>query len=324
MFKKPLFWVGLGAVSVLAIMYATPSKADWLTLNSDVNATNFVLADQCSATLISLKYKLVLTANHCIDNYIDTQELDETEPNGEVKKVKREIRRDMALKQNSYQGFRNVGETTYQGVIVAHKRTNDLALLQIRADSIPQNVYSHVLPEGKSVVRGETAYAVGNPLMFDANVSRGIISSTTRMLRVSWADDHEVPFLQSDAAINPGSSGGSLTNGDGELIGVTDASIPGYAGMGLAIPYTVVRDFLKANCYEDVYNAKAQDHDACVKDKRDEENKRREKAGDPPLKGDEMPFSTGDGNVPNPIMDEIRKLMTPRPTKDIAPMDLKN
>jgi hypothetical protein len=114
------------------------------------------------------------------------------------------------------------------------------------------------------------------------------------MFKTPWADDAEVPFIQTDAAVNPGNSGGALYNAQGELIGVTAASFTGYAGLGLAIPYTLVQKFLTENCYEDVWNSKAaDDHDACEKKKLDERNAVRAKAGLPPLKDEEKPDSLG-------------------------------
>ena len=269
-----------------------PASAEWKDKNAQINATNFILMGGwsnsdpiCSATLISLKYKLVLTAHHCIDGFIDTKELDETAPDGTVKKVKREVLRDVTLAQKSYQGYRLVGDASYQSTIVAHERKVDMTLLQLRADSIPQTIYSHVLPLGKRVERGDKVWVVGNPLgLLDATLTNGIISSTTRMMRTPWADDSEVPFLQTDAAINGGNSGGALYNDDGELIGIPDAGWKGANNLALTLTPESIQDFLKAHCYEDVYKDGAVTHDACVAQKKDDENKRREKAGLPPLK----------------------------------------
>jgi V8-like Glu-specific endopeptidase len=287
--------LGFAAAIFSALILPRTALAEWKDMNADVNATNFIVNDDCTGTLISLKYRLVLTANHCIDEFVSIEEKDETGADGEVEKVKREVFKDVPLSQKSYQGFRNVGSSNYLSVIAAHKKTFDLALLQIRAEAIPQTVWSHVLPEGKTVTRGDRVFAVGNPLGLDATITSGIISSTTRMIKVSWNDGADLPFFQTDAAINPGSSGGALYNDDGELIGVPAAGARGATGVGLAIPYTLIQEFLSDNCYEDVWSVKpeAKTHDQCLADRRDLENKRREKAGLPPLKDAAPQSSSG-------------------------------
>lgn len=261
-----------------------PVQHGWPHMDSDITATNFVVADQCSGTLISLKYKLVLTNNHCLEGYIDKVEKDETSPSGKVEKITREVFKDMELKQKIYKDFELAGSASLQAKIVAHVIKYDLALLQIKADTIPQTVYSHVLPKEEVVQRGDPVFVVGNPYMLDANLTRGIISSTNRILH--WEeDDEDVPYYGVDAAINPGNSGGALYNADGQLIGVPGATIRNATGLGFAIPVTLIRKFLTENCYEDVWNAKAEkDHAACKKDKLDEQNKVREKAGLPAIK----------------------------------------
>ncbi len=270
------------------LMAGFPAQAEWKDKNTQINQTNFIVMEHgspmCSATLISLKYKLLITANHCLGSFIDTKEMEETNSEGMVKKVKREVLDDVTVTQKAYQGFRLVGDASYQAVIVAHQAKVDMGLLQLRADTIPQTVYSHV-PEKKNPERGDRVYVVGNPLgMLDATLTAGIVSSTTRMMKPSWADEAEVPFLQVDASINGGNSGGALYNDEGELIGIPDAGFRGANGLGLTLTAGSIRDFLKAHCYEDVYKDGAITHDACVAEKKDAENKRREKAGLPPLK----------------------------------------
>jgi hypothetical protein len=286
--------------SITLSLAVTSAHAEWKDMNADINMTNFILKvgppdspdGLCTATLISLKYRLIMTANHCVDDNIKVEEKEETSDNGVVEKVKREVFTDMQLEQKNYQGFRNVGSATFLARIIAHKKSYDLGLLQIRADTIPQTVYSHVLGPNDKVTRGDTVFAVGNPRGLDASVSKGIVSSTTRMIKVPWADA-DVPFYQVDAAINLGNSGGALYNDSGQLIGLPDASAG--AGLGLAIPVDVLRKFLNENCYEDVWNDgnATKTHEQCVADKLKEENDRREKNGMPPLKPDDKTDSSG-------------------------------
>src|SRR5579859_5370070 len=146
------------AASLLASCHAAPAFADapTLTINDVINATNFIVANQCSGTLISLKEKLVLTNDHCLQGYVDKVEKEETGKDGKIEKVTREVFKDMELKQKTYKDFEQVSSTTFQAKVLFHSAKYDLALLKIKADSIPQTLYAHVLPAAApSVVRGE-------------------------------------------------------------------------------------------------------------------------------------------------------------------------
>lgn len=100
----------------------------------------------------------------------------------------------------------------------------DLALLQI--DGLSQGARAWA-PLGRSaeVRRGEIAIAIGNPLGFEHTVTAGIVSALGRSMRASTG--RLIPdVLQTDAALNPGNSGGPLLNSSGEVIGVNTAIIP--------------------------------------------------------------------------------------------------
>ena len=268
-------------------------------INALVNQTNFIVAGQCSGTLISLKHKLVLTNDHCLEGYVEKQEKDETGPNGKVEKVTREVFKDMELKQKAYQGFEEVGSTAYQARILFHVHKYDLAVLQIKADALTQTLWSHLLPKDRKVARGDPVFVVGNPYMLDANLNEGHISSITR--KIQWDDGEDIPYFGVDAGINPGNSGGALYNADGELIGVPAAGMRGASGLGFAIPIDLIRKVLTENCYQDVWDddPKVADHDACEKKKRDDENALRARAGLPPKEAPE-PDSDSRSGTPAP------------------------
>ena len=100
----------------------------------------------------------------------------------------------------------------------------DLALLQV--DGLSQGALTPA-PLGRSaeVRRGEIAIAIGNPLGFDHTVTAGIVSALGRSMRAS--SGRMIPdVIQTDAALNPGNSGGPLLNSRGEVIGVNTAIIP--------------------------------------------------------------------------------------------------
>ena len=250
-------------------------------INDIINATNFVVANQCSGTLISLKYRLVLTNDHCLEGYIEKVEKEETGKDGSIEKKTREVFKDMELKQKVYKDFEEVSAAAFRAKILFHSAKYDLALLRIKADSIPQILASHVLPDDKHVTRGERVFVVGNPHMLDANLNEGVVSSVNRTIH--WDETNEdVHYYGVDAGVNPGNSGGALYNMSLDLIGVPAAAARGATGLGFAIPAETIRAFLTEHCYEDVWNDKAKDKAACDQDKLDKENAVRVKAGLPP------------------------------------------
>ena len=110
----------------------------------------------------------------------------------------------------------------------------DIAVLKIDAKNLP------VVPLGKSndLKVGEWVLAIGSPYGFDSTVTAGVVSAKGRSL----PDDSNVPFIQTDVAVNPGNSGGPLFNVRGEVIGVNSqiySQTGGYQGLSFAIPIDV-------------------------------------------------------------------------------------
>jgi serine protease Do len=119
--------------------------------------------------------------------------------------------------------------------IVGADAVTDIALLKVSASNLP------VLRLGSSqaVSVGDAVIAIGNPFGLGQSVSAGIISARARMLE----DDPYIDFLQTDAAINQGNSGGPLLSTDGTVVGVTSAIFSpsgGSVGLGFAIPAETV------------------------------------------------------------------------------------
>jgi S1-C subfamily serine protease len=109
----------------------------------------------------------------------------------------------------------------------------DLAVLRI--DSLPGGLAVHA-PLGRSAAlrRGEIAIAIGNPLGFEHTVTAGIVSALGRSMRAS--NGRLIPdVIQTDAALNPGNSGGPLLNTRGEVIGVNTAIIHGAQAICFAV-----------------------------------------------------------------------------------------
>lgn len=238
-------------------------------MNKTINSANFIVGRGCSGTLISLEHRLILTNHHCIGDAVVKRRKEVVEDDGTIVQKQVEELRDMDVSQRMYKDYRLVGEASYKAQLVARWKESDLALLQVRTD-LPNGIAATVFA-GKDVQRGEEVTVVGNPLGLDATVTKGVVSSTNRMFRVPWADA-EVPFIQIDAGITGGNSGGALFNASGELIGVPAAGVPGNGHLGLAIPFFQVRKFLDENCWAEVWRAEAESHEVCVasKEKEDE------------------------------------------------------
>ena len=293
---------------------ANPSARPAATINDMINQDNFIVANQCSGTLISLKYRLVLTNNHCLQGYVDKVEKDETGKDGSIEKKTREVYKDMELKQKVYKNFEEVSSSEFQAKILFHNEKYDLALLKIEADTIPQTIASRVLPDTKHVQRGDHVYVVGNPHMLDANLNEGVVSSVNRTLH--WDETNEdTHYYGIDAGVNPGNSGGAAYNLDLDLIGVPGAMLRGATGIGFAIPAETIRAFLSEHCYESVWNDKAKDKATCEKTKLDKANEIRVKAGLQPLEEPkEQDSLSGSNTVVHATHLDIEKPVAPAPT----------
>ena len=128
---------------------------------------------------------------------------------------------------------------TYLAEIIGSDPATDLAVLKIKTnESLP------FIPFGDSELArvGEWVLAVGNPFNLNSTVTAGIISAKSRDL--NERDSKNQSFIQTDAAVNMGNSGGALVNTNGELIGINTAisSITGgFVGYSFAVPSNIVR-----------------------------------------------------------------------------------
>ena len=123
----------------------------------------------------------------------------------------------------------------YSARVIGADKTTDLALIKIDGKNLP----AIVIANSDNVKVGEWVLAVGNPLGFNNTVTAGIISAKARTLGANGVES----FIQTDAAINQGNSGGALVNTRGELIGINAmlASPTGSnIGYGFAIPTTIM------------------------------------------------------------------------------------
>lgn len=122
--------------------------------------------------------------------------------------------------------------------LVGADEESDLAVLRIDASNLP------VIHIAEQPLRpGDVVLAIGNPLGLNQTVTMGIVSAIGRQLNSSSAED----FIQTDAAINLGNSGGALVNADGDLVGINTLLIgkaAGAEGIGFAIPVTTAKKVL--------------------------------------------------------------------------------
>jgi len=124
--------------------------------------------------------------------------------------------------------------------IVGVDPTTDLAVLKVDATDLP------ALPFGNSdeVKLGEWVLAVGNPFNLTSTVTAGIISAKGRSINIIDNQSAIEAFIQTDAAVNPGNSGGALINTTGELIGINTAISTrsgSYEGYSFAVPANIAR-----------------------------------------------------------------------------------
>lgn len=261
------FLTTLFALSILTTpALSWPVKA----MNDTISSVNFIVNRGCAGTLISKEHRLILTNHHCLSGGVMQKSKKVVDGDGKITTIQVEVLRDLDVKQIAYDGHQIVGESSYKAQIVARWKESDLALLQIRAN-IPNGIEAKIFA-GDKVLRGEPVYAVGNPLGLDATVTKGVISSTTRMFRAPWADNTEVSFIQIDAGIAPGNSGGSLFNDTGELIGVPAAVFTGNGHLGLVIPFFRIQEFLTDNCWGEVWDDMAASRDVCLQDIEDDKD----------------------------------------------------
>ena len=129
---------------------------------------------------------------------------------------------------------------TFDGKLIGTDSATDLALVKIDAKDLP------TLPFGSSdaLRLGEWVLAIGSPFDLQSTITAGIVSAKARQLGAIPNDFRIESFIQTDAAVNPGNSGGALVNTHGELVGINTlikSQTGSYVGYSFAIPESIVR-----------------------------------------------------------------------------------
>lgn len=129
----------------------------------------------------------------------------------------------------------------FKAKVIGADPSTDLAVLKISADDLP----TIELANSDDVKIGEWVLAVGNPFELNFTVTAGIISAKGRNINILGGQQRSIEsFIQTDAAVNPGNSGGALVDVEGRLIGINTAiATPTgtYAGYSFAVPINLVK-----------------------------------------------------------------------------------
>ncbi|MEQ8470598.1 MAG: Do family serine endopeptidase [Marinoscillum sp.] len=132
---------------------------------------------------------------------------------------------------------------TYQAELVGTDPDTDLALLKIDDSNLPSVNFG----DSENIQIGEWVLAIGNPFEFRSTVTAGIVSAKARNINIlarGGSNTRIEAFIQTDAAVNPGNSGGALVNLKGELVGINTAIASptgAFAGYSFAVPATLVK-----------------------------------------------------------------------------------
>jgi serine protease Do len=129
---------------------------------------------------------------------------------------------------------------TFTAKVVGRDPGSDIALLKINADNLPYMKYG----DSDKLRLGEWVLAVGNPFNLTSTVTAGIVSAKGRSLDLNDGPYSVESFIQTDAALNMGNSGGALVDTKGLLVGITSAILSpngAYSGNSFAIPVSIVK-----------------------------------------------------------------------------------
>ncbi|MBP6313541.1 MAG: trypsin-like peptidase domain-containing protein [Flavobacteriales bacterium] len=133
----------------------------------------------------------------------------------------------------------------FEGTVIGRDPSTDIALLKINAEGLTSVSYGN----SDDVRIGEWVLAVGNPMNLTSTVTAGIVSAKARNINLLQYDPTKdifpiESFIQTDAAVNPGNSGGALVNVSGELVGINTAiasNTGNYTGYSFAVPVNIVK-----------------------------------------------------------------------------------
>jgi len=145
----------------------------------------------------------------------------------------------------------------FKAKVISTDPSSDLAVIQIKATDLPFMTFG----DSDALKVGEWVLAVGNPFNLESTVTAGIVSAKGRQNIIDRNEDRAAnpleSFIQTDAAVNPGNSGGALVNLKGELVGINTAiySRTGqFAGYSFAVPVSIVK---KVSTFNQIWKCSA-------------------------------------------------------------------
>ena len=129
---------------------------------------------------------------------------------------------------------------TFEAKAIGADPTTDVALIKIEAEALPTLAFG----SSDALRLGEWVLAIGSPFDLQSTITAGIVSAKARQLDVIPNEFRIESFIQTDAAVNPGNSGGALVNSRGELVGINTvikSPTGSYTGYAFAVPESIVR-----------------------------------------------------------------------------------
>jgi serine protease Do len=129
---------------------------------------------------------------------------------------------------------------SFEAQVIGSDPSTDLAVLKVKANRLPYLVYGN----SDALRLGEWVLAIGNPYNLTSTVTAGIVSAKARSINILSDNMAIEAFIQTDAAVNPGNSGGALINTKGELVGINAAIASrtgAFSGYSFAIPVSIVK-----------------------------------------------------------------------------------
>lgn len=129
---------------------------------------------------------------------------------------------------------------TFEARKIGTDPATDVALIKVEAENLPTLAFG----SSDALRLGEWVLAIGSPFDLQSTITAGIVSAKARQLDVIPDDFRLESFIQTDAAVNPGNSGGALVNARGELVGINTvikSSTGSYIGYSFAVPESIVR-----------------------------------------------------------------------------------
>jgi len=246
-----------GMLALLANMKVEAAEANsWGidAINDYIDKANVLVGDEagdfCSGTVISIKNRFILTADHCVQDRVGREEREFVDPiTGEVTRKTIEKRLELLVSKRIVKDYEVVSRQSFTARIWARDAEHDVAILQIIDKDYAPTYAASLAAENYRLKRGETIYVVGNPgIELDNSVTKGIVSATERTL--DFGGGKTLKVFQIDAVAIGGNSGGSVLNEQGQIVGTLDAGLRG-AGINFVVPVSATRQLLKDKGFRD-------------------------------------------------------------------------